>query len=346
MDVSKAFASVWHGALLHILIKSIIPERFIRFIHSFLSDRTTKFTINGITSELIKIIFGTPQGSVLSAILYNLYVSYIPRPKQLLKSRDPIPPKADPCKRAAILSQFADDIKAYNASKSLVKLHNNLQLTLNNIDQFCRKRWTKVNTTKTMELLFTQVKSLMNLKSSAPPLRLQNTDVTIVTTAKFLGIYFDKNLNFQYHVNYIAGRVAPRIQKLHSIYSPRYGPYIQTMIRLYKMFVRSLFEYGNTTTIMIKSTIIQKWEVIQIRFLKRIIQLPAYSNNQILVISNLPSIQECIAIVALKWYNKSYECNNKDVTEFIATVANNCKGFDKDDTPLTRIRATERNRPT
>jgi hypothetical protein len=56
MDVEKAFDKVSHSILLHILITRKFPVKLIRFIASFLSNRSTYFTINGITSGFMNLV--------------------------------------------------------------------------------------------------------------------------------------------------------------------------------------------------------------------------------------------------------------------------------------------------
>ena len=113
MDVEKAFDKVWHKGLIANLIENGFSDKIIRFIVSFLSNRKTFFVINGTSSAWIAMTLGVPQGSVLSALLFILFVSWI---------RGKNPPKLNPkhiripqhtTKLPANMSQFADDIKAY-----------------------------------------------------------------------------------------------------------------------------------------------------------------------------------------------------------------------------------------
>ena len=54
-DVSKAFDKVWHRGLLYKLVESGVPERLVRLLASYLSDRRARVRMEdhlGPPSEL------------------------------------------------------------------------------------------------------------------------------------------------------------------------------------------------------------------------------------------------------------------------------------------------------
>ena len=56
-----------------------IPEYFIRWIKSFLSNRFFLVNINGSESKKFSINAGVPQGSVISPLLFNIYINDLPK---------------------------------------------------------------------------------------------------------------------------------------------------------------------------------------------------------------------------------------------------------------------------
>ena len=64
------------------------------------------------------------------------------------------------------------------------------------------------------------------------------------TSVKFLGIAFDSALTFKSHYHTIANIARHRLLKLNSIFTSTYGPSTSTLIRLYKSYIRSMFDYG------------------------------------------------------------------------------------------------------
>jgi hypothetical protein len=75
LDVEKAFNSVWHDALLHKLIQGCCNIFLAPIIHSFLSGSTFQVSVGKSKSYVCNILYGVPQGAVLSPIFYNLFTS-------------------------------------------------------------------------------------------------------------------------------------------------------------------------------------------------------------------------------------------------------------------------------
>jgi len=75
MDIAGAFDSVDHTRLLHILRTKGAPLWLVRWISSFLSDRSTCLSFEGQDSQQFNVQVSVPQGSPLSPILFLLYNS-------------------------------------------------------------------------------------------------------------------------------------------------------------------------------------------------------------------------------------------------------------------------------
>jgi hypothetical protein len=75
LDIEKAFDTLWHPGLLYKLSKIEFSSNLIKLISSSLSERKFRFSMEGEMSTPRDIKAGVPQGSVLSPILYNLYIN-------------------------------------------------------------------------------------------------------------------------------------------------------------------------------------------------------------------------------------------------------------------------------
>ena len=75
LDISKAFDRVWHKALLAKLPIFGLHHTLINWIGSFLSDRSIAVRVDGFLSNLHSINAGVPQGSVISPVLFILFIN-------------------------------------------------------------------------------------------------------------------------------------------------------------------------------------------------------------------------------------------------------------------------------
>ena len=79
LDLTAAYDTVWHRGL-HLKLLRIIPDRhMVGFIMEMLSNRSfVVHTSDGQRSRLRKMKNGVSQGSVLSPMLFNIYISDLP----------------------------------------------------------------------------------------------------------------------------------------------------------------------------------------------------------------------------------------------------------------------------
>ena len=129
LDFSKAFDKVPHDLLINKLAKSGLDGTTIRWIHSWLQNRTQRVLINGTFSNWGEVMSGVPQGSVLGPVLFNIFINDLDEEVQ------------------GTLIKFADDTKLGGIANTLED-RNKLQSDLDRLELWAENNRMKFNKDK------------------------------------------------------------------------------------------------------------------------------------------------------------------------------------------------------
>ena len=138
LDVEKAFDNVWHNGLRYKIFQLDLPTKMTRWLSDFLVGRVILFNVNGFLSNQINPKAGVSHGSVLSPLLFLIYVNDLSTPHHKQNS----------------LSQFADDTAQWAFSLNTRFAAKFLQQDLLNLAMWCAKWRIKLNPEKTKVIIF------------------------------------------------------------------------------------------------------------------------------------------------------------------------------------------------
>ena len=284
IDVEKAFDSVWHDGLRYKLMNGSLPRKMVRLISSFLSDRTIKVNCCNNCSEEVTLNAGTPQGSVLSPLLFIIYVNDIPDMSSLNVK----------------LSQFADDMgiwaHATNAKWVKAKLSKALKL----IEAWCSKWRIKLNAGKTQLIVFS-----VGPKPELIDLELFGEPIIQTQTAKLLGILFDRRLSFKDHMKDLMTKVYRRLNLLKLLKGTNWGARPYTILKAYKCFIRPVLEYGSLITGALRESQVKEMQIFQnkcLRLALGVTYLDRMRTIDLHDLTNVPMIKTRMTAMAVKTF--------------------------------------------
>ena len=132
LDVEKAFDNVWHNGLRYKIFMLDLPAKMTCWLSDFLVGQIIQVNVNGFLSDKISPLAGVPQGSVLSLLLFLIYVNDLPKPHH----------------RQNLKSQFADDTALWATSKNIRFAAKLLRKDLRKLAKWCAKWRIKLNPEK------------------------------------------------------------------------------------------------------------------------------------------------------------------------------------------------------
>ena len=223
IDLSKAFDTVDHTQLLKDIEDLQLNDHIKRFLCAYIRGRSTYVEFRGVKSNYRKMKQGVPQGGVLSPILFNLYMSKMPLPTGTVK-----------------LISYADDSNVLNSGRFLEPVCEELNLYLNILDEWFKKRNLFISPAKSSATLFTTAPGEVKTQL---PIKINNEPVPTETRPKFLGITFDCLFNFSHHTNNLKTKLIQKNNILKTLSGSTWGKDKEILLDTYKAIGQSQINY-------------------------------------------------------------------------------------------------------
>ena len=223
-DLEKAYDTTWKHGILRDLHGTGLKGRLPLFIANFLSDRQFRVRLGSTLSDCHPQEMGVPQGSILSVTLFILKINSIV---------NCLPPHV----RGSL---YVDDFLICYRSKDMRCLERQLQFCLNKIERWADENGFRFSKSKSVCMHFCHKR----IPHPDPELKIYNCLIPVVEETKFLGLIFDRKLNFKAHIKSLKDRCLKTINLLRVVSHTDWGADGATLLRLYRVLVRSKLDYG------------------------------------------------------------------------------------------------------
>uniref|UniRef100_A0A1B6MQT2 Reverse transcriptase domain-containing protein n=1 Tax=Graphocephala atropunctata TaxID=36148 RepID=A0A1B6MQT2_9HEMI len=267
LDIKKAFDTVDHKILLDKLHKCGVRGIVHKWFGSYLIGRQQCVRIKSVYSDMGEINSGVPQGSVLGAILFIIYVNDLCCAK--LKGK---------------LTAFADDTALCYIEESWDEIEIAMTKDLEALQWWFSSNHMLLSAEKTKFINFNLKKDInlvnqLNYKCAGCLIEQQNTCKTNkcavverTSLIKYLGMYVDSEVSWKVHIKRLKDKIN---NTLRCFYFLRSMTNQQVMRTLYFALVQSRIEYGIVIWGNAFSTHINPIFLLQKHFIRMI----AYKNR-------------------------------------------------------------------
>jgi len=216
-DFRCAYDRIDHQRLFHKLEMYGIDSQTLALIK--LLYKTASVQIGGqcgsSSPSPIKILRGTLQGSIISPILFNIYVNDILRIIEKVEGVFPL--------------MYADDLVLIFNNKENIKKIDLL------INSWCHRNFMEINYKKTQLMEIISKRAVYKLKE---PIKGDDELIEWTDMYKYLGVIIDNKLNFMQYL----GQIKDKLQKY--LIPPKADLSIQSRIHLWKTYAFCCFNYG------------------------------------------------------------------------------------------------------
>lgn len=235
-DLSKAFDSINHKALVYKLYQANIKNSVIRMIYHYLTDRRIRGRFRTTVGDDTTVPHGVPQGSILGPLIFNLYMSDIGPSNKIGTIQI----------RNLYKSQYADDLCLLNPSKTPDLATVRTEWAAECILDYYEKWGLSCNVGKTVCIMFTmkRKKSPANPRGYRPYVRLRGETIEYKNSVKYLGVHFDKRMSMNEHVQHTVTKAKQITGMLNPIVGWRSKVSLDVKLLVIKTCITPILDYG------------------------------------------------------------------------------------------------------
>ena len=251
-DFAKAFDTVNHDLILNKLkYQYNIDGRMLKFFKSYLTNRSQRVVLDNCTSDVVTVLSGVPQGSILGPLLFVLFIN------DIFFNID----------ENSRIGLYADDTKLWRKIATSADC-DILQRDIDTFNTWCIRNKIKFKTDKCKVLTVANTEPLfMNeLPLTKYSYKLGDKILDYTSCERDLGIFINERFDWHDHHNFILKKCNQMLGM-----TKRTCHFVFDRVKkrmLYLTLVRSNFEHCSTIWRPVNIVDIQKFEALQKRAIK------------------------------------------------------------------------------
>lgn len=245
LDFSNAFNAVDFELLLAVLQSINVATDVSDWFRSYLFGRRQSVHINNQSSSYLPLTTGVPQGSVLSPLLFSIFINTIPK---ILSSS---------------FHLYADDLQVYvtctahDIDDAIARLNQDLL----NISNWCKAYGLHVNPAKSQAIIIGSTFQLSKLnRSKLPAILYDNVSLTLCSHVKNLGLLIDSNLSWSVQVAEVSRKIFATISSFKRL---KHLLPVKTKICLAQSLLLPILDYADCSYTDLTEEQLNKLERLQ-----------------------------------------------------------------------------------
>jgi hypothetical protein len=197
----------------------------VRWIRSYLQNRTARLRFDSEVTEPRELFAGVPQGSPLSPVLFILYIASLYEALEQVEG-------------LAVVG-FADDTNLISCGPDTTENYEMLQRAFAVCERWAATRGMAFAPEKSELMHFTRAHN-----AATAPVHLGNAEVYPVESARFLGVWLDRKLRWTRHLKELETKLSRQQFALTKIAASAWGCSLVRAREVYTKVVRSALAYG------------------------------------------------------------------------------------------------------
>ena len=257
LDLRRAFEIIDRDVLVKKLIYYGFKNGVIKWFKEYLTNRFQCVQVGNTRSTEKPNNYGVPQGSVLGALLFIIFMNDINHVEGL-----------------EFINLFADDTLIVCTGYDLIEVIARTQKLLKNTENFLNISKLKLNASKTKAMVISTAYKIKNLNITNLKLQIDNEDIEWVSQIKYLGFMLDNTLSLKAHFDYIHKKISKKL-----FFFNRISKHLSLFSRMtvFKSIIQPHFDYCSSVLYLSDAGLIQSLQVLFNKGMRTILRCNRYT---------------------------------------------------------------------